>query len=270
MKTMKIRHVFEYEGIETVKIQNYLAPLSILPSETGKVELTGELNLTDPSEEFDFEDYISASFSENELKIELEELAEIEQGFFSMGKSFINLLVPGGVKLNVETDNLPLSIQNLDVELVISNENGPILINNCHGNKKIENENGPVKLHNCEGNLNVTLENGPLSAEAMNGEKLIIKSENGPVKLRSACFKRVEIENENGVIYYETLPVDGGNFRFENENGIVHLVLPEDFDFELNAKTELGSLKSKIDIDITRDDDSFHIIRGTGDTKIEI
>ncbi|MDP2173706.1 MAG: DUF4097 family beta strand repeat-containing protein [Candidatus Cloacimonadaceae bacterium] len=270
MKAMKLRHVFNYVGIEKVMIRNYLAPLSILPSETDKVELTGDLYLVDPAEDFDFEEYVSASFNETELKIELDELSELEQGFFSLGKSSISLMIPKGVKLSVETDNLPLSVQNLDVDLEISNENGPVMINNCHGKKKIESENGPVKLHNCEGDLDIELENGPLSAEAMSGDQIIIKSENGPVKLRAACFKAVEIENENGVIYYETLPVEGGNFRFENENGIVHLVLPEDFDFELNAKTALGTLKSKIDIQITRDDDSFHMIRGTGDTKIEI
>jgi DUF4097 and DUF4098 domain-containing protein YvlB len=75
-------------------------------------------------------------------------------------------------------------------------------------------------------------------------EGLTLESENGSLKVRLARFAKVDLNTENGAIYYETQPVEKGDFKFVTENGIVSLVLPIDFDFELTAKTESGHVKS--------------------------
>jgi len=103
---------------------------------------------------------------------------------------------------------------------------------------------------------------GPFSLE--------LESENGPVKIRSAQYPKVEIESENGVIYYETLPVEDGDFSFSSENGIIHLVLPLDFDFDLEGETENGSLKCRVDAQLSNEDGNYHVWRGENGAKIKV
>ena len=133
--------------------------------------------------------------------------------------------------------------------------------------------NGPLRIHNSRGNLFADLENGPISAEDISGESIHIESENGPIKVRLAAFKKVDVESENGPIYYETQPVEGGDFKFKTENGIVHLVLPLAFCFSLKAESERGNLKSKLDAEVIKEEGTFkieNICEGEEITKISI
>lgn len=270
MKTIKIRKVQDYVGIKSVRIANDMAPLTILPAEGNEVIIEAELSVQDSDEEFVFEDHVQVNYADHELTIEFDECSELRESYFGVSKSSLKVFIPQGIEIKAESDNLPLFLHNLESPLEVSNENGPISVNNCQGVKELENENGPIKIHNCSGNLSVKLENGPLSAEALQGEELKVESENGAVKLRDCSFGKVEIRSENGVIYYESLPVEDGDFSFENENGVVNLVLPDDFDFELDAETELGTLRCGFEAEITKTDGHYHVLKGEGKTKIRI
>jgi DUF4097 and DUF4098 domain-containing protein YvlB len=271
MKTAKIKLNFDYEEVKKVRILNYMAQLHIGTSPEGRVEIEAELNTYDDKAELELEDNFHVSCEDHEVKIELDDIDEIKDSFLGSVKSKVQILLPPKVEVKVETDNMPLTLNGLEGDLQVSNENGAIIINNCHGDKKLENENGPVKMHSCNGNVELELENGAFSAEALQGDTISVESENGPIKIRSSCFNKVEIENENGVIFYETLPVEEGEFSFTSENGVVHLVLPEEFDFQLDANTEFGTLKCGFEAEISRDEDNtFHVRKGEGRTKITV
>jgi len=184
--------------------------------------------------------------------------------------SVLKLSIPKNVNLKVETDNYPMSFSGMENKLKLTSENAPVSIHNSTGDMHIESENGPVRLHQCQGNLYAKMENGPLSAEAITGESVHLHSENGPIKLRLASYSKVEVETENGQIYYETQPVENGDFTFKTENGIIHLVLPVNFDFELKATTESGKVKSQLNIPLTLEDETYTMVSGSGGTKINI
>ncbi len=268
MSKKLFQRTFSEEPLTKVVVENHMAPLIVAASDDNKVSLEGMLYLDEPEENFDYFDFVTAEYSDGVLKLILDEVDNM--GNRETRSSQIKLSIPEGVCFELETDNYPMNMIGLNNNLKINSENAPVSISNCKGDIHIESENGPVRLHQCQGNLFAQMENGPLSAESITGESIHLHSENGPIKLRLANYTKVDVETENGQIYYETQPVENGDFTFKTENGIVHLVLPVNFDFELKANTESGRVKSHLDIPLTLDDETYTMINGNGGTKIQI
>lgn len=257
MKQYGIKKEWAIVGLEKVVINNQLASMSIEPSDSAAVKLEGNIFCDEPHEDFNWEDYVSGDFSDGKLTIELDEIEAMDRS--GMKASQLKLYMPKGVFVEYETYILPLGLYGLNNNVKVISENAPISVNNCDGDKHIESENGPVRIHNSNGSIYARLENGPLSAEAISGEGIHVESENGPIKLRLSNFKNVDLATENGPIYYETQPVEGGEFKFRTENGIVHLVLPLSFSFSLKAESEIGRVKSKLDFPVSVEDGVFRI-----------
>ena len=256
MKKYAIQKKWANVGLSEIRLDNALAPLVIDDSADDAVLLEGLLNFEADQEDLNIEDYINAELDAGILTLKLDELPVNQR---DIKTAQIKLSVPGKVFLNVSTDNFPLSLIGLENNLKISSDNSPVSIKHCRGDLHLESENGPVKLHNIRGNIYARMENGPVVAEDIVGEGLHIESENGPIKLRLASYKTVDLETENGPIHFETQPVEGGNFKFTTENGIVHLVLPLRFSFKLSAETESGRFKSNLDSEVVKDDRTFRI-----------
>lgn len=270
MTKIAVQQEWTYDGLTSIELENSLAPLAIVANDGGSVILEGELNLKNQDEEFELKDYTKADFKDGILKLDFDEIRQMEQR--SKG-SQIKLKVPAGVLLKIELENMPLSLSGLKNDLHIESENAPVSIRNCEGNQHLEMGNGPLRIHHSAGNLFAELENGPISAEDIAGDSIQVESENGPIMIRLASYQKVDIKNENGPVYYETQPVEAGDFKFETENGMVHLVLPLAFCFTLNAESERGKLKSKLDADLIREDRSFYmenIIETEEPTRIKI
>ncbi|MFO8144646.1 MAG: DUF4097 family beta strand repeat-containing protein [Candidatus Syntrophosphaera sp.] len=270
MKAIKINLDYDFTEVQKVKIENNMAALNIGVSNTGRIEIEAELRIQEPAEDKNFEDYFRVHRSGQVVEIGLDNISEMQQTFLGTGKSQVWLRVPKEADIEAETYNQLISAEGLEGKLDISNENGPIVANSCSGFKHLENENGPIKIHNCQGDLKVDQENGPFVADKISGEMIKVKSENGPIKIRMASFPKVDISSENGLIHYETLPVEGGDFHIENENGVVHLVMPEDFDFELDAETELGSISINIETEQSTQEGHKIFRRGEGNNKIRV
>ncbi|MCB5262781.1 MAG: DUF4097 family beta strand repeat-containing protein [Candidatus Cloacimonetes bacterium] len=270
MTKITLQQEWKYDGLKTIELENLMAPMVIEASDGDSVILEGELSLKKQEEDFELKDYMESDFQDGVLKLDFDEIGILEPKIKS---SQIRLKVPAGVLLKIEIENMPLGLSGLKNDLHIESENAPVSVRNCDGTKHLESENGPLRIHNSTGNLFAALENGPISAEDISGENLHVESENGPIKVRLASYTKVDVESENGPIYYETQPVEGGDFKFKTENGIVHLVLPLAFCFSLKAESERGNLKSKLDAEVIKEDQNFkieHIYDGEEITKISI
>lgn len=268
MKSISIHQVLDYTGIQSVVLVNDMAPLSVVPSETENVEIFLELKSNREMEEIELEQYIRSNFDNGKLSIELESIDELRD--HSIRKLELTLSIPTEVSLEIENENMPLKLNNLKGKLVLENDNAPVAISNHIGNIKITDDNGPIRLQNCIGNLEISLDNGPLACETVSGDQILIESDNGPIRIRNAQFTKVNVTNDNGVIYYESQPIENGDFSFENENGIVNLVLPLNFDFEMEVETENGSVKCKLDAEMIHEGDIIRIRNGEGNTKIRV
>jgi len=268
MTKQLLQKTWSPENLTKVIVENHMAPIIVSSSADNQVSLEGLLYIDEPDEDFNSEDYISSEITAGVLRIELDEVDEMDGR--EARSSQLKLTIPEGVFLEIQTDNYPMNLSGLNNNLKIDSENAPVSVSNCDGDKHIESENGPVRLHNSRGNLFAKLENGPLSAEAITGEGLRLESENGSLKVRLARFPKVDMSTENGAIYYETQPVENGDFKFATENGIVSLVLPVDFDFELTAKTEYGQIKSRLEAPLNYENETYSLINGNGSNKISI
>lgn len=247
-----------YDELSKVKITNEMIPLSITQSSDKQVVLEGDI-VFDPDielEGFNIEDYFEDEYDDGVLDLNLLELPGKQRSIKSVQ---LKLSIPQTIFLEIISDNYPISMIGLTNPILVDTENGPVSIANCSGDMHIESENGPVRIRNSAGNLYAKMENGPISVEDIKGEGLHVESENGPIKMRLASFSKVKIETENGPIYYETQPVEGGDFSFVTQNGIVHLVLPLRFSFKLHAESESGRLKSKLEAKVTEEDNTFRI-----------
>lgn len=256
MKKCMLQKQWTYASLSEVKVINGMAPLMIETAADAEVLLQGMLMCDEDEQDFEFEDYLEASFSDGVLTVDLQEISSSKKG---LQASQLKLSVPANVLLSIHTENFPLSFMGLQNTLKIVSENSPVSIKNCEGDIHIDSENGPVKFHHTSGNILARMENGPISAEDICGDSIKVESENGPIRLRLANFKDVDLESENGPIHYETQPIEGGNLRFKTENGIVHLVLPLSFSFTLTAESESGRLKSKLDTAVTQENNTFKI-----------
>ncbi|HPI43075.1 MAG TPA: DUF4097 family beta strand repeat-containing protein [Candidatus Cloacimonas acidaminovorans] len=264
MSKINLEKKWVFDPLHTVVIENHLAKLLFQADEGQEVNLEGIINFSHSQDTFQTEDYIQSEYQDGILKIILQDIDsdEVKDAVFTV-------TIPEGVYLKVKTDNYPISLNNLKNKLKVLNENSPIYLQNCQGDMHLENENGLIRLSDCEGNIDAKLENGPLSASKISGQTLHLENENGPIKVRMASFTEVELYSENGPIFYETIPVENGNFQFKTENGSINLVLPNNFDFTLEATTQWGRVKTSFDLPITFNDNIYTMINGEGTSQIK-
>ena len=264
MSKINLEKKWVFDPLHTVVIENHLAKLLFQAGEGQEVNMEGIINFSHSQDTFQAEDYILSEYQDGILKIILQDIDsdEVKDAVFTV-------TIPEGVYLKVKTDNYPISLNNLKNKLKVLNENSPIYLQNCQGDMHLENENGLIRLSDCEGNIDAKLENGPLSASKISGQTLHLENENGPIKVRMASFTEVELYSENGPIFYETIPVENGNFQFKTENGSINLVLPNNFDFTLEATTQWGRVKTSFDLPITFNDNIYTMINGEGTSQIK-
>ena len=264
MKKFNVEKKWVFEPLNKVVIENHLAKLFIHTGEGREVYMEGEVNFKNPQNDFMMDDYILSEYRDGVLKLILQEIASED-----VKNVVITITIPEDVFLDLESENDPVNMDNLKIGIKVLSENGPVSVQNCQGDIHLENENGMIRLNNCQGNIFARLENGPLSAANISGNTLHLEGENGPLKIRLSTYPNVEISSENGSVYFETTPVEEGDFLLKSQNGSINLILPNDFDFALEAKTQFGRIKSTLDLPVTVENDAYVIINGDGATKIK-
>jgi DUF4097 and DUF4098 domain-containing protein YvlB len=269
MKTTYFEKAYSFDEANRLKIVNNMGPVSVSQSETDQLIIVANFGVKSDEEEQDFEDYFKLVNKSGDITIDLDELDDsFDRGKMSVLK--IEIMIPKLSKLKLEGENYPFSVNGVEADIEMVMENGPAVFSNCTGKMHLESENGPVKIHNLKGDLKVVMENGPLSTDGLSGDSLKIESENGAIKMRSSAFREVEVRNENGVIYYESLPVEDARMNFENENGVISLILPEMWGFEITAESEMGVIKNKLGVPYEKQDDSYILKTGENPAIIKI
>jgi hypothetical protein len=147
------------------------------------------------------------------------------------------------------------------VELVAGSGNGDVqvegatasvLANSGNGNVRVGEGAGPVRAATGNGEVRVSGARGAVEASSGNG-RIDVATARGPVSASSG----------NGSIRVSMASVpSSGDLRFSSGNGRITLVLPDDFDAELDASTGSGSIESEFPIR-TAGRISSHRLRGT-------
>jgi len=274
MKTIKIEKNITLDGMKKVSISNEFMGTKLVQSEDSSIHINADLflRLSAETKEEEIDDFITVKTNEAKgtVNIEIEELDLGEDEYDLSHRSEITIAIPADVQIEAETDNHYISAIGMNNNFHITNENGPVKVEECSGSFTIKNENGPIKLYKLEGDLAIEEENGPLSADNLTGKKLEITSENGPVKLRECMFEEVLIKNENGMVFYESLPVEAGSITIENENGHINLALSPLQGFTLEASAELGQIKNSFMGQATTMFDTYNLEVGDKSLNIKL
>jgi RNA polymerase sigma factor (sigma-70 family) len=133
------------------------------------------------------------------------------------------LQVPAGATLDLHTSNGGLTIDDV---------RGPI---------DGRTSNGAVWVSNNKGPLHVTTSNGKLVVKRGAG-KMELKTSNGPIEVEGDRVA-VTAQTSNGSVQFHGALVEGAH-TFTTSNGGVHLTLPKDAEFSLDATTSHGSIRT--------------------------
>jgi hypothetical protein len=95
---------------------------------------------------------------------------------------------PKAADMDLDVNNGPLSIREVNGTLKVHAENGPVTVHDCSGELDLRSHNGPVTLSGNSGKQNISTENGPvtlsLSGTTWNGSGLEAHAHNGPLTLK--------------------------------------------------------------------------------------
>lgn len=96
--------------------------------------------------------------------------------------------VPDGANIDIEADNGPISISDVNGTVVTRASNGPLSLRNLSGNIDATTKNGPISVRGGSGTMKVQASNGPLSVDldgsSWRNGSLDASTRNGPLSLK--------------------------------------------------------------------------------------
>lgn len=97
------------------------------------------------------------------------------------------IYTPRNADIEVETQNGPLAVRDVDGTVVARTKNGPLALHNVSGNVTASANNGPISINGGSGTMKVEAKNGPLSVtldgDAWDGT-LDASTKNGPLSVK--------------------------------------------------------------------------------------
>ncbi|MFP5248001.1 MAG: hypothetical protein ACLGH0_15005 [Thermoanaerobaculia bacterium] len=99
-----------------------------------------------------------------------------------------HIRAPRNANLDLETENGPVSIRDVDGTVVARAANGPLALQNLRGTIEATTTNGPISISGGGGTMRVRATNGPLSVHlsgnAWEGGSLDASTKNGPLTVK--------------------------------------------------------------------------------------
>lgn len=99
----------------------------------------------------------------------------------------VHVSAPRGANVELETENGPISVRDLDGKVSAHAQNGPLALANLSGTVDAATTNGPISIDGGSGTMRVKAQNGPLSVD-LDGSSwrgsLDASTSNGPLTVR--------------------------------------------------------------------------------------
>ena len=134
-----------------------------------------------------------------------------------------DVLVPVETRVEVETSNGAITVEDVDGTIRLDTSNGAIDVYDSSGQLSAETSNGRIEVVRFVGDLSLDTSNGELWIEAVTGS--------------------VDAETSNGSVHYIGTPATGGN-RIRTSNGSVTVSVPIDLSIAFDASTSSGRIRS--------------------------
>ncbi|MDZ7772478.1 MAG: DUF4097 family beta strand repeat-containing protein [Balneolaceae bacterium] len=121
----------------------------------------------------------------------------------------ITIEAPRWVNLDLNGDDDNYSIRGINGDIAINAEDGDLWLQDCGGSS-----------------FRFTLDDGDLEMDGGRGE-LILRFEDGDVDIRNGAFTDIRTDADDGDLRLETSLADDGSYRFDSEDGDLHLYVTE-------------------------------------------
>lgn len=142
--------------------------------------------------------------------------------------------------IDAESQNGKLSLKRINSNISCKTTNGKISLKEIVCDKaEIISSNGSIKLYDVNGDISINNKNGMIKCTDCEGN-LNINGKNGRTRILDSYLNNADIQLINGSIYYEFNSIKEGNFKFDNENGKIHLIIPSDIPYDIKAINKLG------------------------------
>jgi DUF4097 and DUF4098 domain-containing protein YvlB len=164
-----------------------------------------------------------------------------------------------------------VNAKNIGGTLQIENRNGSVYVSEVRGNTTISNAYGPITAENINGDITINGRNNSIEVEHVTGsvtadasyQNVTIRDANGPITVR----------NRNGDVVLGFMKPPDKDVSVVTRYSNVRLELPPSASFNIDARTEHGSVSSEFDGAETRSSDRNRSLRGqvgTGGPTINI
>jgi DUF4097 and DUF4098 domain-containing protein YvlB len=238
----EVSDTFKTKATPLIVVDTFNGVIDVTPGEKGIVEARVTKRAggsTQEEAEQDLEN-IEVSMKQEGDKIEIK-VGKTDQSMWSNRGASVELQVPEGTVLDVRTTN------------------GKVNVVAITGDVKARSSNGAIHVKGTRGKLDLTTSNGGIQAEGGTG-RLDLKTSNGPIAVKSTKAV-VNARTSNGAIQFTGRLNDGDN-AFQSSNGKIALALPSDAEFNLDATTSNGRIKSDFAVD-EDEKANKHRLRGT-------
>lgn len=138
-----------------------------------------------------------------------------------------NVLVPIDARVEVDTSNGAISVEDIDGTILLDTSNGAIDVYDSTGALTADTSNGRIEVVRFVGELRLDTSNGEMWLEDVAGT--------------------VDAETSNGSVHYSGTPTAGGN-RIRTSNGSVTVRVPVHASIAIDAVTSSGRIRSGLDL----------------------
>lgn len=261
----------EYQVREGLKIGLTLLNYDVRVYGTEGIHALIEVQIDSEADEGSLTDFFLTEFDKKHNQLKIREVEHRHS--FSVPKVRLRVGVPFLDELEIEQMNGGIEIKKLNCSVRIKNENGKVIFKEIQGSANLKNENGALHINGFDGKLSVKTENGMIEINDGRGT-IKAKSENGQIRILDSEHHQVEVESENGSIFYQMPALEKGNYSIRNENGKIHLIIPADLSFSLRAANRNGrfhiGLPDNYETQREKDFREVRIVRGAGKVEINL
>jgi hypothetical protein len=169
-------------------------------------------------------------------------------GFSRSPSVDLQLQVPPGTELRIETMSGEVRASNTSGSLAVSTASGDVTLSEHEGMLNLSTVSGEVQL--ADGSvtgLNANTTSGDLKLEGVAGP-LKVTTISGEVVIEDASNAELDLQSTSGDISFSGALAASGSFAVNSVSGSVKLELPDDSAFTLDANTLSGELGSDFEL----------------------
>lgn len=249
MKEMKFE--FEYNAIfHELDVKTEQISVVITKGQADNIRIKGEIIMSPESGYYGITDdkFVEFNASENRLAIDTEDFeSDLEDRGIDLSNSKILILIPDGLKVNVESELGKIKFEQINADAQINSEVGSITLDDISGNFKVDSEIGSVRLKKGDfQSFFCSTEVGNVEITSIKADYLMCETEVGQIIIKEAEVSNVTLSSETGNIEYQLLPIKQNQTKIDAEIGKVKIIIPQEINLELRATSEMGSVNTSL------------------------